>query len=141
MIEELYQKNLMRLAANATGSGHLDHPDHEGTLDNPTCGDRITLQVKMQDGKIVEIAQENRACLLCQAAASLLTENAVGLTLDDLDRVIDTIKSILQNGAETADAPWEKLSYFVPVKEHKSRHICVLLPFNALKKILTDKED
>ncbi len=82
----------MRLAANATGSGHLDHPDHEGTLDNPTCGDRITLQVKMQDGKIVEFAQENRACLLCQAAASLLAEKCVGLSVDDLDQVIQTLK-------------------------------------------------
>lgn len=141
MIEELYQKNLMRLAANATGSGQLDHPDHEGTLDNPTCGDRITLQIKMQDGKIVQFAQENRACLLCQASASLLAENAIGLSVDDLDTVIETVKSILLNGVETADTPWEKLSYFVPVKDHKSRHICVLLPFNALKKILTDKEE
>jgi len=139
LIEELYQRNLMRLAANATGSGSLDAPDLEGTLDNPTCGDRITIQVKLEDGRITELAQENRACLLCQASASLLAENAIGLTLGDVETVRGKIEDILKNGESTATSPWEKLSYFAPVKEHSSRHICVLLPFNALRDILSGK--
>ncbi|MBL4665749.1 MAG: iron-sulfur cluster assembly scaffold protein [Sneathiella sp.] len=140
MIEELYQKNLMRLAANATGSGSLDAPDLEGTLDNPTCGDRITIQVKLEDGRITELAQQNRACLLCQASASLLAENAIGLSLSDVEAIRSKVENILKNGDDTANAPWEKLSYFVPVREHSSRHICVLLPFNALRDILSAKD-
>jgi nitrogen fixation NifU-like protein len=136
VIEELYQKNLMRLAANATGSQKLENPQYTHTLDNPTCGDRITLQVTLQDGRIAEFSQENRACLLCQASASLLAENAIGLTPDELQTVIDRIKKILDGSENSADDPWEKLSYFSPVKEHSSRHICVLLPFNALQDIL-----
>ncbi len=140
MIEELYQKNLMRLAANATGSEKLENPQHTHTLDNPTCGDRITLQVTMQDGRIAEFSQENRACLLCQASASLLAENAIGLTIHELQSVIEHIKKILDGSVQTADEPWEKLSYFTPVKEHSSRHICVLLPFKALQDILDGDE-
>jgi len=136
LIEELYQKNLMRLAANATGSGSLDTPDAEGTLDNPTCGDRITIQVKLEDGRITELAQENRACLLCQASASLLAENAIGLTLSDVEELRGKIADILKDGSTPLNPPWEKLDYFGPVKDHRSRHICVLLPFNALRDIL-----
>ncbi|MEH6477515.1 MAG: iron-sulfur cluster assembly scaffold protein [Sneathiella sp.] len=139
MIEELYQKNLMRLAANASGSGSLDAPDFEGTRDNPTCGDRITIQVKLEDGRISELAQENRACLLCQASASLLAENAIGLTISDVAAIRDKVENILKSGDDTTEAPWEKLSYFIPVRDHISRHICVLLPFNALRDILTKK--
>jgi SUF system NifU family Fe-S assembly protein len=139
VIEELYQKNLMRLAATAHGAGTLETPDAEGTLDNPTCGDRITIQVKLQDGRITELAQENRACLLCQASASLLAENAIGLNIDDLTIIRTTIENTLASGKAEASAPWEKIEYFEAVKEHKSRHICVLLPFNALEKILKEK--
>ena len=130
----------MRLAANATGSQKLQNPQFEETLDNPTCGDRITLQVTLQDGQISEFSQENRACLLCQASASLLAENAVGLTLQELNEVMTSVRRILETGDGSNSEPWEKLSYFAPVKDHKSRHICVMLPFNALQKILTAKD-
>ncbi|MBL4906425.1 MAG: iron-sulfur cluster assembly scaffold protein [Sneathiella sp.] len=140
MIEELYQKNLMRLAANATGAGSLENPDAQGTLDNPTCGDRITIQVKLEDGHITDLAHDNRACMLCQAAASLLAENAIGLNLADVDGIRSSVKQLLETGDGAASLPWEELTYFTPVKDHKSRHICVLLPFNALSDILKGAE-
>lgn len=130
----------MRLAANATGSQKIQNPQFEETLDNPTCGDRITLQVTLKDGRIAEFSQENRACLLCQASASLLAENAIGLNLDDVNDVMVKIRKILETGDGASDEPWEKLTYFAPVKEHKSRHICVMLPFNALQKILATED-
>lgn len=136
MIQELYQKNLMRLAANATGAGTIEHPDAEGTLDNPTCGDRITIQVKLEDGRITELAHENRACMLCQASASLLAEKAVGLNITDIEKVQSSIKQLLTVGDNSDALPWEELTYFAPVKDHRSRHICVLLPLNALHDIL-----
>lgn len=130
----------MRLAANATGAGTIDHPDAEGTLDNPTCGDRITIQVKLKDGRITELAHENRACMLCQASASLLAEKAVGLSIQDIEKAQSSIKQLLTTGDNSDDLPWEELTYFAPVKDHKSRHICVLLPLNALHDILKSNE-
>ncbi len=140
MIEELYQKNLMRLAANATGAGTIEGADAEGTLDNPTCGDRITIQVKLEDGRITELAHENRSCMLCQASASMLADHAVGLTLEEVDTIREKIRGLFEQGSEETDLPWEELQYFAPVKDHRSRHICVLLPFNALHEILSSKK-
>jgi len=130
----------MRLAANATGAGSIESPDAEGTLDNPTCGDRITIQVKLDDGRITELVHENRSCMLCQASASLLAQNAVGMTLQDVKRIQDEIQKIFESGDITEGLSWEELEYFVPVKDHKSRHICVLLPLNALNNILQKTE-
>nr|WP_277346066.1 iron-sulfur cluster assembly scaffold protein [Sneathiella chinensis] len=130
---------MMRLAANATGAGTLSAPNATLTLDNPTCGDRVTLQVRLEDGRIMELAHDNKACMLCQASASLLGEHAVGLTLEDIDRVRAALLALLEKGEEQdgdIDLPWEGLEFFAPVKDHKSRHICVLLPFNALIEIL-----
>jgi len=140
VIKELYQKSLMRLAANAYGAGKMDNPDAEGTMDNPTCGDRITIQVRLDNGKITELVHDNRACMLCQASASLLAENAIGLDLTELEKVQARVTDLLKNGAPGDEMPWEKLSYFEPVRDHKSRHLCVLLPLNALQKILKDHQ-
>lgn len=140
MIKELYQKSLMRLAANAFGAGKMDNPDAEGTMDNPTCGDRITIQVRLDNGKITELVHDNRACMLCQASASLLAENAIGLDLTELEKVQAKVTDLLKNGTPGEEMPWEKLSYFEPVRDHKSRHLCVLLPLNALQKILKDHQ-
>lgn len=138
-MEELYQKNLMRLAAAAHGAGTLEDADAGGTLDNPTCGDRITIQIKMEDGRITELAQENRACLLCQASASLLAENAIGLSLEDVQEIRDYIKELLKEENGEFPENWEKLEHFEAVRDHKSRHLCVLLPFNALETIMKEK--
>ncbi len=140
MIEELYQKNLMRLAADADGAGTMDNPDAEGTLDNPTCGDRITIQVRLEDGRITELVHENRSCMLCQASASLLARNATGLSMDDVAHLQSVLKELFDEKTAKPDLPWEELSYFEPVKDHRSRHICVLLPLNALHKILSEHQ-
>ena len=136
MIDELYQKNLLRLAANAVGDGTLDNPDASETLDNPTCGDRITIQVKLEDGRITHLNHQNRSCVLCQAAASLMSESAIGREASEISATRDNLQSLLQGEAVQFTPEWKKLEFFNVVSAHKSRHNCVLLPFDALIKAL-----
>ncbi|MEH6526500.1 MAG: iron-sulfur cluster assembly scaffold protein [Sneathiella sp.] len=138
MIQELYQKQLMRLAADATGEGVMENPDAEIVLDNPTCGDRIKIQVKISDGKITALNHENRSCMLCQAAASVVGENAVGHSREDIASVRDSIESMLKSNSFSAIQGWNAIENFAPVADHKSRHACVLLPFDALINVLNE---
>ncbi|MCF8467964.1 MAG: iron-sulfur cluster assembly scaffold protein [Sneathiella sp.] len=132
MIQELYQKNLLRLAADAHGDGVMKDADAEQTLDNPTCGDRITVQIKMADGKIAAFRHEDRSCMLCQAAASLLGKHAEGLAFGDIVDIREDLRSMLGKEAATHEPRWNELEFFQVVTDHKSRHSCVLLPFDAL---------
>ncbi len=136
MVDELYQKALLRLAANATGAGSLDNPDVELTLDNPTCGDRVAVQLKLADGHITEFAHDTRACMLCQAAVSMIGQYAEGLGADDLISMRAKLQQLLQKEAAEIDFEWPELSSFAAVADHKSRHFCVLLPFDVLIKAL-----
>lgn len=140
MIQELYQKQLMRLAANATGEGVMADPDAETVLDNPTCGDRIKIQVKISDGKVTALNHENRSCMLCQAAASVIGENAVGYTQADIQSVRTSIEEMLKKSSFKDIPGWAALQSFSPVAEHKSRHACVLLPFDALINALEEEK-
>ncbi len=138
MTMELYQKEIMRLAADATGHGRLNNPDAEVTADNPLCGDRVKLDVRVADGTVAEVGHEVRACVLCQASASIVGELAQGETPARLRTVAGQLGHYIKEGGPLPDAPFDKLAVFEPVIDHKSRHQCVLLPFDALCQALDE---
>jgi hypothetical protein len=73
MSDELYQTRIVALAKSKTGAGKLAAPTKSARRDNPLCGDRVTIDVKLDDtGHIAEIAHQVRGCLLCQASAAAL---------------------------------------------------------------------
>ena len=79
MSDQLYQDRIVALAKAKTGAGKLAAPTKSARRDNPLCGDRVTIDVRLDDrGQIAEIAHQVRGCLLCQASASALSSVAVG---------------------------------------------------------------
>ncbi len=134
MIDALYQKDVMRLAASAKGAGKLPQPTATVTVDNPLCGDRVTFDIVMDANKrIQEIAHTVKGCVLCQASASVIGAEAKGETADSLHAVREGLRGMLKSGAAApADGKWASLVAFAPVSGHKSRHECVLLPFEAV---------
>ncbi len=147
MSDDLYQTDLLRLAAEARGTGRLPHPDASVTMDNPLCGDRVTIDLTMSDGRVSALGHEVKACVLCQAAATVIGRHAVGETAATLRRTATRIGLLLKPAtAEAADAAtgqaadedWPELAAFRAVAPHKSRHACVSLPFRALVKALDE---
>lgn len=131
-MDELYQKSLLRLAANACGEGEISNPDAEETLDNPTCGDRITIQIRIENGVITELKHRNRSCMLCQASASMIAEEAIGKNHADILAARAGMSALLQGEADPEESGWPDFRHFQPVIAHPSRHNCVLLPFDTL---------
>jgi nitrogen fixation NifU-like protein len=134
MTDQLYQDRIVALAKAKTGAGKLLAPTKSARRDNPLCGDRVVIDVKLDNGMIAEIAHQVRGCLLCQASASALASVAVGRNAAGIETVrLDAERAI---GREEGEAG-EPFAAFAPVKSHKSRHECVLLPFEALKEALS----
>jgi nitrogen fixation NifU-like protein len=135
MSDQLYHDRIVALAKAKTGAGKLSAPTRSGRRDNPLCGDRVTIDVRLDgQGRIAEIAHQVRGCLLCQASASALSSVAVGRDKSGIE--------LLRHDAERAigreaGEPAEPFAAFAPVKSHKSRHECVLLPFEALADALS----
>ena len=135
MSDELYQMRIVALAKSKTGAGKLAAPTKSARRDNPLCGDRVTIDVKLDDtGRIAEIAHQVRGCLLCQASAAALASIAVGRDAAGIAELRHDAERAV--GRETGKAH-EPFDAFEPVAAHKSRHECVLLPFEALKDALS----
>jgi NifU-like protein involved in Fe-S cluster formation len=140
MNDELYQQAILELARRARDAGRLDAPQASVTIDNPLCGDRITLDLNLADGRVQEVGHKVRGCLLCQAAAAVIGERAAGETGAALRDVAARLARAIREDPAAAEGLWPELGAFAPVHAHKSRHDCVLLPFEALIQALDQAE-
>ena len=139
MSDPLYKRELLRLAANATGSGRLPDPCGTGTAHNPTCGDKVVMDVALADGRILALAHHTMACVLTQASAAILGADATGMSRGEVKALQEQVAAMLEGGP-LPHAPFDAFSVFDGVAEHKNRHKCVLLPIEAVLAALDASE-
>jgi nitrogen fixation NifU-like protein len=131
MSDPLYKPALLRLAADATGAGRLSVPCGTATAFNPACGDKVTVDVAIEDGRIAAIAHDTRACVLTQASAAILGGEIAGLSYEEVLGLEKAVSAML-TGASPPAAPFDAYSVFDGVTDHRNRHRCVLLPIEAI---------
>ena len=131
MTEAIYQKRIIDLARARVGAGRLVAPQAVATVDNPLCGDRVTVELSLDGETVSALAHKVRGCLLCEAAASMIGLHAPGSAPETLRDVADAMHRMITEG-DLLPADWPEAEVFTPVREAKSRHRCVLLPFEAL---------
>ena len=95
-MDDLYRENILDHYRYPRNKGHLDNPDIQYHDVNPFCGDELTLELKVEDDRIVDVAFEGKGCAISQASASMLTEELVGMSLDevkalDKDFIVDML--------------------------------------------------
>ena len=136
MLEALYQDKIIELSRNSRNRGRLEAPDASARVDNPLCGDRVTMDISIKDGRVSAIGHKVRGCALCEAASEIISQNAIGLDATELSQIEAATRVFMTSSAE--EHPWAQLSVFKPVRDVKSRHECVYLPFTALSKALAE---
>ncbi len=95
-MDDFYRENILDHYRYPRHKGHLEDPDIHYHDVNPFCGDEITLELKVEDDRIVEAAFDGKGCAISQASASMLTEELVGMTLEEVrqlnkDYIIDLL--------------------------------------------------
>ena len=129
--DPLYRRELLRLAADAAGAGHLPSADATASVHNPACGDRVTVELALEDGRITALAHLTHGCVLTQASAALLAGMAQGRDGPGLNALADSVRGFLKGGP----AP-QGYDVFDGVAGHAGRHVCVMLPLEAALKAL-----
>jgi nitrogen fixation NifU-like protein len=81
----MYTDRLLDHYQHPRNKGHLDNPSLSAEEYNPLCGDRVAIELRVEEGQIVEARFDGRGCALCLGAASILTEMIQGRTLADLE--------------------------------------------------------
>lgn len=84
MSEEMYKEVILDYYRHPRNFGSLPHPDIVSHDSNTSCGDEITMQVLVKDNRIGNIRFNGKGCAISQAAASMLTEYALGKSLSEV---------------------------------------------------------
>lgn len=136
MSDDLYQEAIIDLAKRSREQPRLDQPDRTATIDNPLCGDRITIDLSFDGETVKDVGHKTRGCLLCEAAAGLITDHAPGQTLGELEGRADGVIQSFANDGQALTELWPGLDILAPARRYKSRLECVTLPFSGLLKAL-----
>jgi len=84
MIDQMYQEIILDYYRNPRNKGSLPHPDIVSHDVNTSCGDEIAMNVLVKDGRIGNVRFSGKGCAISLAAASMLTEHALGKPLDEV---------------------------------------------------------
>ncbi|MFB4280153.1 MULTISPECIES: Fe-S cluster assembly sulfur transfer protein SufU [unclassified Nonomuraea] len=134
--ESMYQELILEHYKHPQGRGLREPYDAEVHHVNPTCGDEITLRVKVGDaGKILDVSYDGQGCSISQAAASVLHELTAGSTIEESLSVVDEFTRLMQ-GRGQVEADEEVLGdavAFAGVAKFPARVKCALLSWMAYK--------
>jgi len=115
----MYKEHILELYRHPDNFGSLKKPTHQHTEHNSLCGDEITVQILIKNGKIKDIKFNGSGCVISMASSSLLTEKIKGISIKDVKKMKKSdILGLLK------------------IKINPARIKCALLPFEAVKKCL-----
>ncbi len=104
MSDPLYKKEVLRLAANAICAGRLPEPHGTGTAHNATCGDRVIVDIAIEDGRIKGIALETEAVCWRRRRHRSWAAARMGSTREEIAALHESVHAMLAEGAERAEA-------------------------------------
>lgn len=85
--DDLFRQNILEHYQNPRNFGTLEQPDISAEDSNPLCGDEIRIDLRVKDGVIEDVRFSGKGCSISRAAASMLTEEIRGKTLDEVKRI------------------------------------------------------
>jgi nitrogen fixation NifU-like protein len=84
-MDDLYRENILEHYKRPHHWGELAEPDLEFFDSNPLCGDELRVQLKVDDeGRVSEVAFSGHGCAISQAAASMASDEVVGMPVEEL---------------------------------------------------------
>ena len=141
-LDQLYQEIILDHYKNLRGRGLREPFDAEAHHVNPTCGDEVTLRVRVVDGVVEDVSYAGVGCSISQAAASVLYELVRGRKVDDALAIGEAYTEMV-TGRGAVEPDEELLGdgiAFAGVAQYPARVKCALLAWMAFKDALARSE-
>lgn len=138
-LRELYQEVILDHNRRPRNFGPLPAANHQAEGDNPLCGDKVSVLLDLEDGRIQDIAFQGVGCAISMASASLMTEALKGQTVEEARRLFHVFHNLLTTGAGESSPDLGKLAVFTGVREFPMRVKCATLAWHTLLAALSEK--
>ena len=128
---------IINIAANTKNNKDIKNHTHFIKLKNSICGDEIQIKLIIKGEKITNIGYQTDSCIYCQASASLLSKISMNSKKDKIIKLCDEAKLFFDKNEENLNKNLKLFSKLF-VKKNLSRKDCILLPFKAMIKIVSN---
>ncbi len=139
MIDTIYQELILDHWRKPHNYGELEGHTHKSAGINRSCGDEMTVMLKIENDIIVDVSFIGTGCAVSKASTSLMTDAIKGKTLKEVEELFKEFHTML-----TADEPYSegllgKLTVFSGIKGYPSRVKCATMSWHTLKDALNGK--
>jgi nitrogen fixation NifU-like protein len=137
-LAELYQQVIIDHNRRPRNFKQLSAPNRRAQGDNPLCGDKITLEVQLDDDVITDIGFQGSGCAISQASASLMTSAVQGKTRQEAEGLFNRVHEMLTSAVSAPVEPSSvgKLAALAGVRQFPMRVKCASLPWHTLRAAL-----
>ncbi len=134
-MDSMYQEIILDHYRNPHHRGLREPFDTEVHHVNPTCGDEVTLRVKVSDGKVADVSYESEGCSISQASASVMTDLVIGRSVAEALELGQEFLALMQSRGtvEPDEDVLEDAVAFAGVSKYPARVKCALLSWMAWK--------
>ena len=140
-LSDMYNTRIFELAAEIPRQRRLADPDASATAHSKLCGSTVTVDLKLDAaGRVTDFGQTVKACLLGQAAASVVGREIIGSSAKELRDVGRVMRRMLKENGSPPAGRWADLGMLEPVRDYKARHASTLLVFDAVERALSEIE-
>jgi nitrogen fixation NifU-like protein len=147
-LERLYQEAILDHDKAPRHAVAVPLPTHRADANNPLCGDRVALTVRVLDGRIADVGCEVKGCAICRASGSMLAERISGRELSEVlgfsQRFLGAFGSAAAGDSGSGDGVseagssegWGPLAALLKARRYPNRQRCATLPWEALARAL-----
>jgi nitrogen fixation NifU-like protein len=141
--QDLYQQVILDHNQRPRNFHALEGEVRRSEGHNPLCGDRLTLYLDVQEGRVRDVAFVGAGCAISKASASMMTEAVKGRTREEAEALFRVFHGLLTGDqAVSPDDPrLGKLVVFAGVRDYPVRVKCATLAWHTLRAALADQHD
>lgn len=139
-LRDLYQQVIMDHNKNPRNFRAIDDANHFAHGNNPLCGDKLVVYLKLEDNKIVDVSFTGSGCAISKASASLMTEALKGKTVAEADAIYDQVHKVMTGEPSERDL-LGKLEVLSGVKEFPARVKCATLSWHTAHAAMDSDHD
>ena len=142
-LDNLYRQVIMDHYKNPRNKGVLEEGSLTVNMNNPTCGDRIQLTMKVEDGKVADAKFEGEGCSISMSSASMMTQAVKGRNIEEALKLSTVFSDIMQGKdyEEDDDLDLGDIEALQGVAKFPARIKCATLAWKAMEKGLKEEED
>ena len=135
-LQDLYQELVIDHSKRPRNFRKMEDSTAHADGYNPLCGDKVSIYLKMDGDRVVDVSFIGAGCAISTSSASLLTEALKGKTRGEADAIFESVHKLVTEGPTGAESKLGKLAVFSGVSKYPARVKCASLAWHTMRAAL-----